>query len=215
MKKTLLMIALFAAGLAVGVWWARPVAEGGESPNAEEPAETQSRADEAESSSGEEGEDCQSEVRPQEEEVVVPPPTVEVIVDNSPEPEPEVLAAHVARQKRRRAAREADEKRRHDFLSTLNLDLLTDEQRKRHLLFVEANETRNAVRKEISALRAAGKEVSAELQRRLADAESVLRTEREAEQRALRETAARAAGLDEAAVRQLMSDLLSIETAFR
>ena len=68
MKKTLLMIALFAAGLAVGVWWARPVAEGGESPNAEEPAETQSRADEAESSSGEEGEDCQSEVQPQEGE---------------------------------------------------------------------------------------------------------------------------------------------------
>ena len=57
-------------------------------------------------------------------------------------------------------------------------------------------------------------EVSAELQSRLADAESVLRADREREQGALREAAARATGLDEPAVRQLMTDLMSIDKAF-
>lgn len=149
-----------------------------------------------------------------EEEDSVPPPTVETIVDSSPAPEPEIAAAHAARQARRRAAREAAENERQDFLSSLNLDLLTAEQRKVHALYVEANETRNALRREISALRREGKEVSAELQSRLADAESVLRADREREHGALREAAARATGLDEPAVRQLMKDLMSIDKAF-
>lgn len=171
--------------------------------NSAESEDIQNRVDGDESSAGEE-----------KEEVAVPPPTVEAVIDNSPAPEPEVLAAHAARQARRRAAREAKERERRDFLSALNPDLLTAEQRKTHALYVEANETRTAVRKEISALRATGKEVPVELQARLADAESVLCADREAELRALREAAARAVGLDEAAVRQLMEDLTSIENAF-
>ena len=115
---------------------------------------------------------------------------------------------------KRQAAREAKERERNDFLSTLNLDLLTDEQRKAHELYVKANATRAAVRKEISVLRAAGKEVPADLQARLSDAESVLRVNRDTERRALREAAARAAGLEESAVRQLLEDLLSIERTF-
>ena len=213
MKKAFSLLVSFAVGLAVGVWWPKPAAEVGESPNAAESEEIQNRADEA--SSGEEQEVRQSEVQSQEEEVAVPSPTVEAVVDSSPASEPETLAAHAVRQARRRAAREAKENERHEFLSALNLDLLTVEQRKTHALYVKATETRAAARKAISALRAAGKEVPAELQSQLADAESVLRADREAELCALREAAARAAGLDEAAVRQLMSDLSSIESSFR
>ena len=203
MKKVLLPLVAFALGLTTGIWWTKPAAEVCELTNSAESAEIQNRADADEFSAGEE-----------KEEVVVPPSTVEVDVDNSPASEPEILAAHAARQARRRAAREAKERERRDFLSALNPDLLTAEQRKTHALYVEANETFTAVRKEISALRAAGKEVPVELQTRLADAESVLCADREAELRALREAAARAVGLDEAAVRQLMEDLTSIENAF-
>ena len=203
MKKAFPVVVAFAVGLATGVWWTKPAAEVCESSNAAESEEIRHRADGDESSAGEE-----------KAEVAVPPPTVEAVVDNSPASEPEILAAHAARQARRRAAREAKERERGDFLSALNPDLLTAEQRKTHALYVEANETCTAVRKEISALRASGKEVPVELQTRLADAESVLRADREAELRALREAAARAAGLDEAALRQLMADLTSIENAF-
>lgn len=203
MKKVLPLFIAFAIGLSAGFWWTKPAAEVCELTNSAESEDIQNRADGDESSAGEE-----------KEEVVVPPSTVEVDVDNSPASEPEILAAHAARQARRRTAREAKERERRDFFSTLNPDLLTAEQRKTHALFVEANETCTAVRKEISALRVASKEVPAELQARLADAESVLCADREAELRALREAAARAAGLDEAAVRQLMEDLTAIENAF-
>lgn len=211
--KTLKLLVAALVGLAVGVLWTKSAAKIGESPNAVEAAEAQDREVEDDASSGDAGEPCPPEDPPQEEETAVPPPTVETIADSSPAPEPEVLAAHAARQARRRAAREAAENERRDFLSSLNLDLLTAEQRKVHALYVEANETRNALRREISALRREGKEVSAELQSRLADAESVLRAEREREQGALREAAARATGLDEPAVRQLMTDLMSIDKA--
>ena len=203
MKKAFPVAVAFAVGLSAGFWWTKPAAEVCELTNSAESEDIQNRVDGDESSAGEE-----------KEEVAVPPPTVEAVIDNSPASEPEILAAHAARQARRRAAREAKERERRDFLSALNPDLLTAEQRKTHALYVEANETRTAVRKEISALRAAGKEVPVELQARLADAESVLCADREAELRALREAAARAVGLDEAAVRQLMEDLTSIENAF-
>ena len=111
------------------------------------------------------------------------------------------------RRVRRQVAREAAERRRQDFLSSLNLELLTAEQRERHLLYLEARKTCDAARKEVSDLRAAGKEVPEILQTRLADAEAVLRADREGELRILREAAARAAGLDEKAIPQLMEDL--------
>ena len=215
MKKAFSLLVAFAVGLAVGVWWPKPVSEVAASQNAAESEGVRGRVDADKGSSDEGEESRQSEVQSEDEKVVVPPPTVETIVDSSPAPEPEVLAAHAVRQARRRAAREAKEAERHEFLSALNLDLLTVEQRKTHALYVKANEIRAAARKAISALRAAGKEVPAELQTQLADAESVLRADREAELCALREAAARAAGLDEAAVRQLMSDLSSIESSFR
>ena len=214
MKKALPIVLAFAVGLAVGVLWTKSAAKIGESPNAVELAETQDLEGKDEVPAGDAGETCPSEDPPQEEEAAVPPSTVETIVDNSPPPEPEVLAAHAARQARRRAAREAAENERHDFLLSLNLDLLTAEQRKVHELYVEANKTRNTLRREISALRRKGKEVPAELLSRLADAESVLRADRDREQDALREAAARATGLDEAAVRRLMEDLKSIEKMF-
>ena len=215
MKKAFSLLVAFAVGLAVGVWWPKPAAEVNELPNIAESEVILERASDGKGSVDEEKEAWQPEVRSEDEKVGVPPPTVETIVDSSPAPEPEVLAAHAVRQARRRAAREAKETERREFLSALNLDLLTVEQRKTHALYVKANETRAAARKAISALRAAGKEVPAELQTQLADAESVLRADREAELCALREAAARAAGLDEAAVRQLMSDLSSIESSFR
>jgi len=160
------------------------------------------------------GEACQSE-DPRQPEELVPPATVEVVyADDSSEPSPEISAAHAARRARRQAAREAREKNRQDFLSNLNPDLLTSEQRSRHELYLEATKTRDAARKEIVALRTEGKPAPEELQSRLADAESVLRTDRDAEHRALRGAAARAAGLDETAVRQLMDDLGSIDGVF-
>ena len=217
MEKALPIVVAFVVGLAVGVWWMRSASKPtGVSADEGQPSRLQASGVDLTRHGGdvvsadERGEGSAS----QEEETVVPPPTVETIVDNSPPPEPEVLAAHAARQARRRAAREAAENERHDFLSSLNLDLLTAEQRKVHELYVEANKTRNTLRREISALRREGKEVPAELLSRLADAESVLRADREREQGALREAAARATGLDEPAVRQLMTDLMSIDQAF-
>jgi len=115
---------------------------------------------------------------------------------------------------RRQAAREAKLKERKDFLSELNLDLLDDGQRKTHALFLEALQVQESVGKEIADLRAVGREVPPGLQSRLADAQSVLRADCEAERRALREAAARAAGLDEKTVRQLTDDLLSIDGLF-
>ena len=212
--KTLKLLVAALVGLVFGVLWTRSAAKIGESPNAVEAAGTQTRETKDDVSSGDAGEPCLSEDLLQEKEAAVPPPTVETIVDSSPPPEAEVMAAHAARQARRRAAREAKENERRDFLSSLNLDLLTAEQRKVHELYVEANKTRNTLRREISSLRREGKEVPAELQSRLADAESVLRADREREQTALREAAARAVGLDETAVRRLMEDLESIENAF-
>lgn len=214
MKKALPIVLAFVVGLAVGVLWTKSAAKIGESPNAVEAAEAQNREVKDDASSGDAGEPCPFEDPPPGKEAVVPPPAVETMVDSSPVSEPEVLAAHAARQARRRAAREAAENERRDFLSSLNLNLLTAEQRKVHALYVEANETRNALRKEISALRREGKAVPTELQSRLSDAESVLRADREREQGALREAAARATGLDEQAVRQLMTDLMSIDKVF-
>jgi len=49
------------------------------------------------------------------------------------------------------------------------------------------------------------------LHARLLDAQTVLRTSRDGECGALREAAARAVGLDESAVRQLMEDLATID----
>lgn len=214
MKTKTCAIALlaFGLGLTIGVCWPKsaPVADSGDADVVEAEGELAEQGDETSSS--------QDDVVAPEvtkpsvpEDESVPPPTVEVIADASPSPSPEILSAHAARQARRRAAREAKEKERQDFLATLNLDLLTVEQRKMHELYVEANATRATLRKEISALRAAGEEVPADLQSRLADAESVLRADRNAELRALREAAARAAGLDGKALRQLMDDLASIE----
>ena len=212
--KTLKLLVAALVGLAFGVLWTKSAAKIGESPNAVEAAEAQNREVKDDASSGDAGEPCPFEDPPPGKEAVVPPPTVETMVDSSPVSEPEVLAAHAARQARRRAAREAAENERQDFLSSLNLDLLTAEQRKVHALYVEANKTRNSLRKEISALRREGKAVPAELQSRLSDAESVLRADREREQGALREAAVRATGLDEMAARRLMEDLESIENAF-
>ena len=140
--------------------------------------------------------------------------TVDERVEKFKRERPDEFAALQRRREAIRAARKAAADNRQDFLSSLNLDLLTEEQRRVHALYVEANETRNALRKEISALRREGKEIPADLQVRLADAESVLCADREREQGALREAAARAAGLDESAVRQLTKDLMLIDSAF-
>jgi len=148
-------------------------------------------------------------------ETTVSEAVVEVMTDNSPVPSQEISAAHAARQARRAAARAAKEGSRRDFLSSLNFDLLTDSQRKTHELFVEAQKVRDEVAAEVRRLRAAGEDVPTELQSRLAAAQSVLRAGRDAECRALREAAARAAGLDENGVRQLLDDLNSIEAVFR
>lgn len=136
--------------------------------------------------------------------------TVEEFIDNSPT-DCEALSAHAQRSARRRAAREQENRERRDFLSDLNVDLLTSEQRQVHARFCEALAERDSAGSEIAALRATGKEVPAELQTRLADAEAVLRADRDVELRVLREAAARAAGLDETAVRQPAEDLDSID----
>ena len=217
MKKALPVVLAFAVGLAVGVLWTKSAAkspsgsvEGGKSTRQQASGMDSTRRGKDVVSADERGESS----APTDEEAAVPPPTVETIVDSSTAPEPEVLAAHAVRQARRRAAHEAAENERHDFLSSLNLDLLTAEQRKVHALYVEANKTRDALRKKIFSLRRDGKEVPMELQSRLADAESVLCADRERERGALREAAVRAAGLDEAAVRRLVEDLELIENAF-
>jgi len=144
-------------------------------------------------------------------ETALPRTVVEVVADDSSEPSPEITAAHADRRARRQAAREAKAFERRDFLSSLNLDLLTAEQRERHALYLEAVTTRDTLRKELGAVRSAGREAPPDLQARLSDAESVLRADREAELRALREAAARAAGLGDAAVRQLVEDCASID----
>ena len=221
MKKAFPIVVSFAVGLAAGVWWTKLVPGRGEDTASAVPcADVEGGRLDAKSSPRQDKggfvqSECGKDTASTEEEVAAPPPTVEVVVDDSPASEPEMISAHAARQVRRRLAREAKERERHDFLSVLNPDLLTAEQRRTHALYIEANETRTAARKEISSLRAAGKEVPAKLQTQLADAESVLRSDREAEQRLLREAAARAAGLDEPEVRRLLEDLQAIDGAFR
>lgn len=215
-KVIIISFLAFGLGVAVGIWCPKSASvcepDSSDAKIVETDGELSEQVDETSSRDDEVTSDASGTSSPEDEPV--PEPTVKVVVDNSPAPEPEILAAHAARRARRRAAREAKEKSRQDFLSNLNLDLLTAEQRKVHELYVEANATSMSLRKEISALRATGEDVPAELQSRLADAESVLRADRDAELRALREAAARATGLDETAIRQLMDDLQSIEGVF-
>ena len=215
-KKALPIALALVVGLAVGFWLATGSGKEGSSPRPQGgEAIAGGRGKSAASAKGRAPASMFKGASQEEDDGDdVPPPTVEVMVDDSPEPAAEITAAHAARQALRQAAREAKESERQDFLSSLNLDLLTEEQRRVHALYVEANETRNALRKEISALRREGKEIPADLQVRLADAESVLCADREREQGALREAAARAAGLDESAVRQLTKDLMLIDSAF-
>ena len=214
MRKALQMSAAFGLGLALGFGWGKPSAVAGLS-SRREIERGSPVCDGAEAASAERGasaKDAAETVR--REETSVPLPSVELTVDDASEPEPAMAAAHASRRARRLAARAAREKERSDFLASLNLDLLSPEQRARHALYLEANAKRDLLRRKISALRAAGKAVSEVAQAELADAEAVLRADREAELRALREAAARAVGLDEAAVRQLMENLTSVENVF-
>ena len=204
--KALPAFVAFAAGVGCGFWWAGSGVKGsapaGEVPSSG-PTCRNGRSSETLRPSP------VREVREDdgESESVEASASVERVSDSSPAVEPELAAAHEMRRVRRQVAREAAERRRQDFLSSLNLELLTAEQRERHLLYLEARKTCDAARKEVSDLRAAGKEVPEILQTRLADAEAVLRADREGELRILREAAARAAGLDEKAIPQLMEDL--------
>ena len=208
--KALPVFVAFAAGAGCGLWWSE---SGAKAPSPASVAPSSRPACRSARS---------SEVRRPlpayggngESESVQASASVELVSDGPPAAEPEVTAAHEMRRVRRQAAREATEMRRLDFLSSLNLDLLTDEQRKRHLLYLEARVACDAVRKEVADLRAAGREMPESLQTRLADAESVLRADHEGELRIVREAAVRAAGLDERAVRQLMEDIAAIDGAF-
>ena len=215
MKKVIPILAAFVLGLASGAFWmyspSLPASESagpecsvgsetaGDAGGRQQTVDTVTAGDSAIST---------------ETDEPVPPATVETIVDDTPDPTSDVSAAHAARRLQRQAAREKAANDRRDFLADLNRDLLTSEQLAIHDLYLEAVKTRNAVREEISSLHAAGKEIPAEMQRKLADAESVLRSDRETEMRILREAAARAAGLQESDVRQLLEDMNAIDKLF-
>ena len=215
MKKVIPILAAFVLGLASGAFWMHsPSLPASESAGSECSVKSETVGDAGGRQQTVDTVTAGDSAISTETDEPVPPATVETIVDDTPDPTSDVSAAHAARRAQRQAAREKAANDRRDFLADLNRDLLTSEQLAIHDLYLEAVKTRNAIREEISSLRAAGKEIPAEMQWKLADAESVLRSDRETEMRILREAAARAAGLQESDVRQLLEDINAIDKLF-
>ena len=111
---------------------------------------------------------------------------------------PDEFAALQRRRESIRAARKAAADNRQDFLDSIDLSFLTEEQRKTHVAYADALAARQEARERMAAARRTGAAVSDDDLAQVQAAERVIREQGAAERAALIEAAARSVGLEKA-----------------
>ena len=111
---------------------------------------------------------------------------------------PDEFAALQRRRESIRAARKAAAADRQDFLDSIDVSYLTEEQRKTHVAYADALAARQEARERMAAARRTGAAISDEDRAQLQAAERVIREQGEAERAALVEATARSVGVENA-----------------
>ena len=111
---------------------------------------------------------------------------------------PDEFAALQRRRESIRAARKAAADNRQDFLDSVDVTYLTEEQRKTHVAYADALAARQEARERMAAARRTGAAVSDADRAQLQAAERVIREQGSAERAALFEAAARSVGVENA-----------------
>ena len=129
---------------------------------------------------------------------------------------PDEFAALQRRRESIRAARQTAADNRQNFLDSIDLSFLTEEQRKTHVAYADALAARRAARERMAAARRTGAAVSDADRAQLEAAERVIREQGEAERAALFEAAARSVGVEgDEDVGRFRETILSIFEATR
>ena len=124
--------------------------------------------------------------------------TVDERVEKFKRERPDEFAALQRRREAIRAARKAAADNRQDFLDSIDLSFLSEEQRKTHVAYADALAARQEARERMAAARRTGAAVSDDDRAQLQAAERVIREQGEAERAALFEAAARSIGVENA-----------------
>ena len=111
---------------------------------------------------------------------------------------PDEFAALQRRRTAIRAERKAAADGHQDFLDSIDVSFLTEEQRKTHVAYADALAARQEARERMAAARRTGAAVSDADRAQLQTAERVIREQGEAERAALFEAAARSVGVENA-----------------
>ena len=122
--------------------------------------------------------------------------TVDERVEKFKRERPDEFAALQRRRESIRAARKAAAADRQDFLDSIDVSYLTEEQRKTHVAYADALAARQEARERMAAARRTGAAISDEDRAQLQAAERVIREQGEAERAALFEAAARSVGVE-------------------
>ena len=122
--------------------------------------------------------------------------TVDERVEKFKRERPDEFAALQRRRESIRAARKAAAGNRQDFLDSIDVSYLTEEQRKMHVAYADALAARQEARERMTVARRTGAAVSDADRAQLQTAERVIREQGEAERSALLEAAARAVGVE-------------------
>ena len=122
--------------------------------------------------------------------------TVDERVEKFKRERPDEFAALQRRRESIRAAWKAAADNRQEFLDSIDLSFLTEEQRKTHVAYADALAARQEARERITAAWLKGAEVSDADRRQLQTAERVIREQGAAERAALFEAAARSVGVE-------------------
>ena len=127
---------------------------------------------------------------------------------------PDEFAALQRRRESIRAARKAAADNRQEFLDSIDVTYLTEEQRKTHVAYANALAARQEARERMAAARQTGAAVSDADRAQLRAAERVIREQGEAERAALFEAAARSFGVaaeeDVKRFRETISSILEV-----
>ena len=122
--------------------------------------------------------------------------TVDERIEKFKRERPDEFAALQRRRESIRAARKAAADDRQEFLDSIDLSFLTEEQRKTHAAYADALAARQEARERMSAARRAGAAVSDADRAQLQAAERIIREQGEAVRAALFEAAARSVGVE-------------------
>lgn len=124
--------------------------------------------------------------------------TVDERVEKFKRERPDEFAALQRRRESIRAARKAAADNRQNFLDSIDLSFLSEDQRKTHVAYADALAARQEAQERMAAARRTGAAVSDADHAQLQAAERVIREQGEAERAALIEAAVRSVGLERA-----------------